>query len=233
MFAKLRQRNPGEPLWKILWWEASRWLYYIILVLLYRYRCWGVRNIPAAGPVLLLSNHQSVLDLAVVGVGLTHRHFHPMAKSELFHNKFFAGLIRSYNAFPVTQDKADLKAVRTAIDLLAKGHLVLIFPEGSRTADGLVHDLQAGVMLIIRRAKPTIVPMAVEGPFHIWPMGQAKPKLRGWAGASYGKPIASEDLLKMPSAEASEFLRKTIDNLRLDLREKLVARSSGRYPPTN
>lgn len=218
---RIRQLNPGEPLWKILWWELSRILIYIWLALFYRYRFYGVRNIPATGPVLLISNHQSVMDLAVIGVGLTHRHFHPMAKASLFDNPKFAAIIRSYNAFPVEEEKADLKSIRTAIERLKAGHLVLIFPEGTRTPDGDIKAFMDGIMLLIRRAKPVVVPMAVEGPFNIWKIHQPRPRLFGRAASLVGQPITSEELLAMKGHDAIKLLRQRVINCRHELREKM------------
>ncbi len=221
LLRRIRQMNPGEPLWKIVWWEFSRVLIYVWLVIFYRYRYFGVRKIPATGPVLLISNHQSVLDLAIIGVGLTHRHFHPMAKQSLFDNPKFAAIIRSYNAFPVAEDKADLKSIRTAIELLKAGHLVLIFPEGSRTPDGNIDKFLDGIMLLIRRAKPVVVPMAVEGPYDIWKIHQPKPKLFGRAAALIGEPITSEELLAMKGHDGLKLLRKRVIDCRHELREKM------------
>lgn len=224
MMRALRRRNPGEPLWKILWWEFSRVVLYAMMFLLWRYRTWGVKNIPKTGGVLLISNHQSFLDLAVVGVGLTHRHFHPMARATLFKNPLFAKLIRAYNAFEVDRDKADLKSIRKAIELLQAGHLVLIFPEGSRSPDGQVHDFQEGIMLLIRRAKPVIVPMAVEGSYDIWPIGQKRPKLHGRAVAVYGEPISSETLLAMKTPEAMAYLKHRVVELNAEAKRKIAGR---------
>jgi len=225
------RRNPDAPLWQLLWWEVicqpASWL---AMFLLYRIRWWGVNNIPRGGPVLLLCNHQSYLDLVTLGIGLHHRHFHSMARATLFRHPAFAWHIRSLNAFPVEQGKGDVKSVRTAIERLKQGNLVLIFPEGARTRDGRLGAFSPGVMLLIKRAKPTIVPMAVDGVFDIWPIGQSKPKLRGRVGAMYGRAIPADDLLAMNTDEAMSMLQQRIESLRLEVRGKLRLASEGRYP---
>jgi 1-acyl-sn-glycerol-3-phosphate acyltransferase len=226
-----RRRNPGAPLWQLLWWEViCQPLSWLAMFLLYRIRWWGVNNVPGSGPVLLLCNHQSYLDLVTLGIGLHHRHFHSMARATLFRHPAFAWHIRSLNAFPVEQGKGDVKAVRAAIERLKQGHLVLVFPEGSRTADGRLQPFSPGVMLLIKRAKPTVVPMAVDGVFDVWPIKQARPKLRGRVGAMYGRPIPADQLLAMPTDQAMRTLEQRIESLRLDVRAKLRRASNDRYP---
>lgn len=228
LLGRIRQVNPGQPLAKILAWmcvgQPMCWLF---LSLCYRHRWFGVHNIPRTGPVLLVCNHQSYLDLPVLGVGITHRHFHSMARATLFRNPLFGFIIRLLNAFPVEQGKGDVKSVRTAIDLLQQGHLVLVFPEGSRTSDGQVKAFSPGIMLLIRKAKPVVVPMAVDGVFGVWPIGAKRPRLRGQTGAIYGQPIPAADLLAMPAGDATQLIQQRVENLRLELRGRLMRLSSG------
>jgi 1-acyl-sn-glycerol-3-phosphate acyltransferase len=230
MLRNYRQRNPGQPLAQLLWWDALCLpLSWAVVSGLYGHRWWGHENVPRSGPTLLLCNHQSYLDLIVLGVGL-RRHFHPMARRTLFDRPSFSWLIRSLNAFPVDQGRADIKAMRRAIELMGQGHLVLVFPEGSRTEDGRLGAFNPGVMLLIRRAKPTVVPMAIDGVFDIWPIGRPRPKLRGRTGAIYGRPIAADTLLSMPHEQATALLQQRIESLRLEVRGNLRHISRGRYP---
>jgi 1-acyl-sn-glycerol-3-phosphate acyltransferase len=229
---RLRQRNPGLPVRRILWWALVCRPIAFVFLLFYRHRWWGLENVPTSGPVLMICNHQSHIDLPAVGVGVYHRHFHPMAKKSLFDNPMFGWLIRSLNAFPVDTRKSDIKSLRTAIDLLKQGHLVLIFPEGQRTATGHIGPFQEGMMLLIRRAKPTILPAAIDGTWNIMPPGQPLPKLVGRSGAMYGTPIPAERLLDMAPDEAMQYLRCEVDKLRMQVRQRLRLGSRGRYPVT-
>jgi len=228
---RYRQRNPGAPLAKLLWWDLiCQPLSWAIFASLYGHRWWGHHHLPKAGPTLLICNHQSYLDLVVLGIGL-RRHFQSMARATLFRHPLFAAGIRSLNAFAVEQGKGDIKAMRAAIDLLNRGHLVLVFPEGARTPDGRMGAFSPGMMLLIKRAKPTVVPMAVDGVFNIWPIKQGKPKLRGRTGAEYGEPIAAETLLAMEPHAARTMLAKRVETLRLSVRRKLRHISGDDWPP--
>ncbi len=230
MLDRYRQRNPGHSLDQLLWWDGfCKPLTWLIVRLLYGHRWWGADRVPQRGPVLLLCNHQSYLDLIVLGVGL-RRHFHAMARATLFRNPVFGWFIRSLNAFPVEQGKGDVKSMRHAIDLLKQGQLVLVFPEGSRTINGRLGDFNPGIMLLIRRARPTIVPMAVDGVFDAWPMGRKRPRLRARTGALYGQPIDPDTLLAMDTHEAVEMLRGRVEDLRLEVRSRLRTASKGGWP---
>lgn len=231
-YQSLRQRDPGASVVRLLWWELIRQFIWFTHCLLYTHRWWGQGNIPPEGPVMLVSNHQSYLDMTVIAMGIPHRHYHPMAEAHLFERPRFAWLIRTLNAFPVEQGKGDIAAIRLAIERLSQGHMLIIFPEGRRSADGMVRPFQPGVMTVIKRARPTIVPMAVEGTFDVWPRHRKLPRLRGYVAAAYGEPIRADTLLQMPPREAAMLLRDRVNDLRLDLRRKLRIRSRGRFPPS-
>jgi len=131
-------------------------------------KTYGKYNIPKTGGVLLLSNHQSYLDPVILSSGLD-RTLSYLAKSELFRNRCVAWLISSLNAFPVAQGSGDVGAVKETIHRLQEGHLLNVYPEGSRTEDGEILPLEKGVALIIRRAKVPVVPVAITGSFEAWP----------------------------------------------------------------
>lgn len=228
---RFRQRNPDASIVRIAWWAwFCRIVSWLPFALLYRHRWWGARHVPDRGPVLLLCNHQSYLDLVALGLGLSHRHFHSMARASLFRHPSFSWLIRSLNAFPVEQGKGDIKALRRAIELLRNGNLVLVFPEGSRSEDGQVGPFQEGVMLLIRRTRPTVVPMAVAGTYDIWSLHRKWPRLTGRTAAQYGKPIEAKTLLDMPADQAIALLRRQIIDLHDQLQSKISQQTSEMQP---
>jgi 1-acyl-sn-glycerol-3-phosphate acyltransferase len=218
----LRQRQPGSPLWRIAFWHFFHFLWYLVLVPFYRYRAFNINNIPRTGPVLLVSNHQSFLDLPIIAMACTRRHFVPLARSGLFDHPLFAWLIRNLNAIPVVQGESDIAAIRKCIKVLGQGHVLLIFPEGQRTLSGEVEPFETGTMLVIKRARPMVVPVAVEGGFDIWRRGQARPKLRGRIGVTFGKPIPPDTLIQMGAGPGLEFLRRQISEMRDGLAERLA-----------
>ena len=225
MFASLRARQPGKPLHRILWWHVLHFLCFVWVAPCYRYRAWGIENVPPRGPVLLVSNHQSFLDPILVGLGAHHRQFYAMARSSLFRHPFFGGLIRSINAVPIERGASDMAAMRLCIDVLKQGHALLVFPEGTRTGNGTTGRFATGAMLLIKRSGATVVPVGIEGAFAVWPRWRKGPRLSGRIGVAYGEPIEAASLLALPADEATEHLRQTVERLRLGVAGRLDGRS--------
>jgi 1-acyl-sn-glycerol-3-phosphate acyltransferase len=220
MIAALRDRQPGAPVRRILWWHLLHLLCFYLVGPLYRYRAWGFARVPRTGPVLLLCNHQSFLDPILVGLSVHHRQFYGLARSSLF-RRGFGWLIRSINAIAIDRGESDISAMRRCIDVLQQGHALLIFPEGTRTPDGTAKEFAGGLMLLIKRARPTVVPVAIEGAYDVWPKGRKLPRLSGRIGVMFGRAIPAERLLAMKSQEALERLRGEVEAMRLEVARRL------------
>src|SRR5678815_101259 len=96
----------GTPTWKL-----AQLLVRIWGSIWFDLKVFGIRNVPRTGGVLIVSNHQSYLDPLMLGARVP-RPMSYMAKSELFTNRFFGGLIRSLGAFPVRQGAGDVRAIK-------------------------------------------------------------------------------------------------------------------------
>lgn len=98
-------------------------------------------SIPKKGAVIIACNHVSYLDPPIVGV-TAFREIYFLAKLGLFKmSKFFSWLIRSYHAVPIS----GIQGLRTAVKLLKKGNVVVIFPEGTRSRKGYMLPFNPGV----------------------------------------------------------------------------------------
>lgn len=97
---------------------------------LYRVDVTGGERIPATGPAILAANHASIWDPFILGVATT-REIHYMAKAELFRWSPVAALLRSLHAFPVERGGGDHTAVSVAAELLRRGNVLGIFPQGT------------------------------------------------------------------------------------------------------
>ena len=95
----------------------------------------GTERVPRDGALLLASNHSSLLDPPLIGCVLP-RELDYLAKTELFRIPGFGALIRRLNAHPVDRSGSDSAALRLALRLLGDGRAVLVFPEGTRGAEG-------------------------------------------------------------------------------------------------
>jgi 1-acyl-sn-glycerol-3-phosphate acyltransferase len=224
MLASFRARQPGAPLWHLLIWSIAHVFTLVWMVFFYRYRAWHADRVPRRGPLLIVANHQSFLDPLLVGVGLRQRPFFSMARSTLFKNPLFARLIRLMNAFPVERGTADTGALRHGLKLLGEGQAMLIFPEGTRSLTGVTGDFAPGLMLLVKRGAPTVLPVAIDGAFAAWPKGRKLPSLFGHVGVMFGEPISSSELAKLGTDDAMKLLRDRVERLRLELRKKMQGR---------
>ncbi len=137
----------------------------------------GQENVPKTGPLIVACNHTSHLDPMILGAAFD-RELHFMARRTLFDVPGFAWLIRNNNAFPLDRDGGDSRdALRAFGERLDRGFAVVMFPEGTRSHDGLVGEMKAGVgMLSVRNAAP-VVPVYIWGSYTAWPRGQKYPRL--------------------------------------------------------
>jgi 1-acyl-sn-glycerol-3-phosphate acyltransferase len=187
-------------LWKIL--QVPCW---IGTKLLFDLKVYGIENVPQTGGVLLAANHQSYLDPVAVAVRL-RRPVSFLAKSELFENPFAGWLISSLHAFPVRQNHGDLGAIRETIRRLEEGHILNVYPEGTRTEDGEIAPLQKGVALILRKTDVPVVPVAIDGSFKAWPY--TRKIFRPYpVRVIYGKPLYFKGI------KADETIRILHENL--------------------
>lgn len=162
---------------------------------------------------MLVANHQSYLDPVLVAVRL-RRPVSYFAKSELFENPALNWLFRSLHGFPVRQGKGDHGAVRESIRRLEDGHILNIYPEGTRTADGEIGPLEKGIALILRKTSVPVIPVAIEGSFQCWPNTQKIPR-PGRIRVLYGKPMHFNE---MRADEIMTTLDKTLRKLLAELR---------------
>jgi 1-acyl-sn-glycerol-3-phosphate acyltransferase len=229
MWQGLRKRQPGQPLYRVLWWHLLHFFCFLWFVPMYRYRAWGVRRVPSEGPLLIVSNHQSFFDPILVGLGSHRRQFCALARSGLFKNKLLGWLIRSLNAIPVEQGVSDTRAMRQCVQVLKDDQALLVFPEGARTLSGQTEAFESGTLLLIKRAKPTILPVAIEGAFDVWPRTRSLPKATGRIGVMYGQPIAAEDLLAQGNEQALATLQQRVQAMQDELSHRLT-RERGVWP---
>ncbi|MFX3633506.1 MAG: lysophospholipid acyltransferase family protein [Candidatus Pristimantibacillus sp.] len=174
-----------------------RFLLRVIYNALFRLEAKGLENIPAEGPVVLCSNHISLLDPPTVGIKVK-RKVHYMAKQELFNVPLFGSLIRALGAFPVKRGGVSKDAIRSAINLLKEGKVMGIFPEGTRNnSEGAG---KKGAAMIAIRSGAAVVPVAI--------VGNYKPFRK--MTIIYGKPIDLSELINDSSPDMLELVTEVI-----------------------
>jgi 1-acyl-sn-glycerol-3-phosphate acyltransferase len=179
----------------------------------FRLRARGRENLPEGGYVLA-ANHVSNLDPWVLGIPLFPRRFlRFMGKSELFWTPL-KQIITAGGAFPVRRGERDVEAIDTAIGLVREGHVVVMFPEGTRQRKGLRkrHQPKAhtGAARIALGAGSPLVPAAVRGTDRLSRLGPLR--------VAYGEPLDLSDFRAQDprdaAQEATDRLMGEIERLR-------------------
>lgn len=157
---------------------------------LFRLRAEGVENVPQEGGFVLAANHLSNLDPWPLGIPLfPKRYLRFMAKSELFWWPL-GPIISAGGAFRVRRGEADLEAMNKATGLVREGHVVVMFPQGTRARKGLVKKHQPrshrGAARIALEAGVPLVPAALAGTDRLTRLGPLRVR--------YGKPIDLDGL---------------------------------------
>jgi 1-acyl-sn-glycerol-3-phosphate acyltransferase len=182
--------------------------------LLFGFKPVGIDHVPADGPVIIASNHQSYLDPPLIGAGI-RRPCHFFAKRELFDVPVLGPLISRLNAIPVRRgiyDPASLSRVR---EVLAAGGALVLFPEGTRNDGVEFLPPKPGVGMIARQTRATILPAYVCGTKNLWRALRSR-KIRIY----YGDPVGPEEIERFPDTkegyrELAKYVMEHIGRLRV------------------
>lgn len=145
-------------------------------ILFFRLRVVGRENYPRDGAALICANHQSFFDPVLVGL-TCERRMNYLARESLFKVPVLKQLIRYLDAIPIDRDGMGLAGLKETLRRLKRGEMVLIFPEGTRTADGELQPLKPGFCSLARRGRAPLVPVGLDGAYQAWPRTQRLPGL--------------------------------------------------------
>ena len=143
-FANFIMRNVLLPLWRVN----------LIIT--------GEENVPRSGPLLIVSNHLSITDPALIGITIP-RDIEMMSKAENFNgNPIMAWTVRNYGGFPIERGQADIGAIRYAMKVL-KNRVLYIAPEGTRSTTGQMQEPFPGAARLAFRTKVPVLPVGMSG----------------------------------------------------------------------
>lgn len=187
----------------------------VFFKILYRVEVYGYENIPKNGRVILCSNHLSYGDPLFI-VGNFSRHVYFMAKKEVFSNRVFGEIISFLNAFPVKRDSLDRKAIKDSVEILNSDEVLCMFPEGTRSTEGVIKAGHKGVGLIsILSNNSPILPMALSGTNKVIQKPRKRiffPKVK----IIYGNLIDTSSLIKEKDSKTAIdiIVNKTMDSIK-------------------
>lgn len=151
--------NPDRRNWV---WFAIQFVLRPLFSVWLQYRCRGHEKLSGLGGVLLVANHQSFLDPLLVGLPLC-RPVGFLARDTLFRTFIVGWVLRSTNVLPINRNVAATNSIRQMVLRLQFGHIVGIFPEGTRSDDGQLGVIKPGLISVLKRTNVPVCPVAIAG----------------------------------------------------------------------
>jgi len=200
-------------------WLVIQFVLRLVFAVWLRYRAHGIERVARTGGGLLLVNHQSFLDPALVGLPL-QRPVSYLARDSLFRIPVIGWILRSVNVIPIRREAASTASIRQAVDRMNDGFLVGIFPEGTRCFDGKTGEFKPGFVSLVRRIDVPVYPVGIAGAYDAMPRHGILRLRPRKVYVVFGEPLCPQQLrtLSRKGQEKSlvEFARQAV----LDCQEK-------------
>ncbi len=191
----------------------------------------AIDEIPREGPVIIAANHASNLDAVVIGSWLIPkigRRFQWLGKKELFAWPVVGYMAAHGGVHPVDRSTADIEAYRLAKRILDEGHVLFIFPEGTRSPDGALQAGRDGVASLALRTGAPIVPVGIAGSDRVWARGQKLPHPGGHVTVSVGSPFRLAEELP-PDIDRQDAKTRATELIMRKIADLLPERQRGVY----
>jgi long-chain acyl-CoA synthetase len=178
----------------------------------------GRGNVPANRNFIVVANHSSHLDFSLVGyaLGAIGDDLRVLAAKDYFFNtptrRFLAANFTSM--MPFDRERAQLESLEDALAELAQGRSVLMFPEGTRSADGEIHEFKSGAGFLALRGRCDVLPVLIRGTHTVMGKGSLVPRRRP-VEVRIGRAITAAELREIAeSSEGAGAYRKIADLMR-------------------
>jgi 1-acyl-sn-glycerol-3-phosphate acyltransferase len=179
-----------------------------------RFEIAGKENIPAAGPLILASNHLNNADPPMIVLAVRPRYATFMAKQEMIDWPVLGFALKHFGAFPVRRGEADRAALRAASQVIESGGILVMFPEGTRSRTGGMTEGHPGSGLIALRTGAPVLPVAITGSEGIgWPWIFLKPRSVKHIRVTIGEPFHLPPVERINSestAQATDIIMRRI-----------------------
>ncbi|MFH1476069.1 MAG: (d)CMP kinase [Verrucomicrobiota bacterium] len=173
--------------------HISRVFFLCYLLIFHRYKTHGLKHVPRNGGCIIVSNHASFLDPIAVCCNIWNRHVYFLARDTLFkQSRFMKWWAIAVGTLPIDRTKGDIRALKEAINLVRQGNMMCLFPEGTRTRDGKLQSVKAGIGFLIEKAGVPVIPAYVSGTFEAFHRDARRIKFRK-ISTYFGKPLTPED----------------------------------------
>ena len=182
---KLKLGQKPEPAEKRTWlYMVGRALFGFLFKTVLPVKYHHVERVQMDAPYMLLGNHNHMFDPMLVAVPVYRYHVRFLGKKELMNNSIVKWLVEQLLMIPVDRHNMDMSAIRNCLKALKEGHVLGIFPEGTRHKEGVMQDMESGVAMLALRAGVRMLPAYITG----------KPALFKTVHVYYGDPISVKDI---------------------------------------
>ncbi len=173
-------------------------------------------KIPTTGPVIIAPSHRSNIDTPFMGAALK-REQRFMAKESIFKSPFWTRFIVALGGFPVKRGSFDRETLNNARDILARGEMLVVYPEGARQEGPRIKPVFEGAVWIAARAGAPIIPAGIGGSHGVMPIGVKLPRPKKVV-VVFGDPMYVGD-----PASKKRVKRSELEASAAELRERLQA----------
>ena len=175
----------------------------------------GRKNVPHKRNILLLSNHQTMIDSFLIGICAFYPTslyrpsmipWNPAAEENFYRTPILAWLADNWKCIPIKRGRKDVGSLHKMARALTTSPLIL-FPEGTRSRDGSIGKARAGAGLLILDAQPIVIPVCIDGMDSVLPIGARAPRIFKRIRVQYGAPL---DFTQFYGSEKTKDVAQTI-----------------------
>lgn len=175
-FPAAKRYGEKRSLRMLLFYRFCRFAVLVTGKIFFGFRVRNAENLPKSGAVIIApGGHRSNLDTPLTGMSLK-RDSNYMAKDSLFKSRFWSAFLLWLGGFPVARTKLDRKTLKTALNVLERGELLVVFPEGARQDGPQIKPLLGGVAWLAAKSGAPVLPLGIGGSESVLPVGRKFPR---------------------------------------------------------
>lgn len=199
-----------EVAWKYSQDVFLKWSLFTIKIIGMDIEVKGAENIPDETCVFI-GNHQSMLDIPTLRYA-TNRPLDFVAKKELLKVPVISYWITHVKSVALDRDnvREGMKGINTAIENIKDGYSMAVFPEGTRSKDGVVNEFKKGSMKLATKAKVKIIPVSINGTSACFE--DSREFVPGKITVVFDKPIETDGISREDEKQLNDKVREIVIN---------------------